>query len=793
MRTEGVKGAIRLAGIGLGVRAMDDVIREFVVESNENLQRTEHEIVLLEKDPANSEIIANIFRTIHTIKGTCGFFDFAGLEAVTHAGENLLSLLRDQELEVDSEITNALLALVDVVSRFLANIEATGTEGEIDTSELIERLSGLSKGAPTKTAAAAPTRGPGRRKPRKTKSGSSRRKSTRAGSTGSPKSRSANTGAEDGPSPPAESTGDALDADPAYRQGDATGASVRLDVGLLDSLMSMVGELVLVRNQIVELVAEREDAPVASVSQRLNMVTTRLQEAVMRTRMQPIDTVFCTLPRLVRDLAVAGGKRVRLHMEGSDTELDRTIIEAIKDPLTHLVRNAVDHGIELPDTRQKGGKPDEGRVGLVASHENGQVIISISDDGAGIDVERIRKRALELSLVDGELLRRAGDDDVLQLVFSPGLSTADKVTKVSGRGVGLDVVRNNIEKIGGFIDLTSAPNEGTTVRIRLPMTLAIIQALMVRARGQRFAIPQLSTMELVRLGGDQAGRGIEQMHGAPVLRLRDKLLPIVDLGGELSLQENPESMAENSSAADHQTVVVLRANERDFGLVVDGVDETQEIVVKPLGRLLRRIPILAGTTILGDGRVALILDVPALAQRARVISERTDTTLKVVEEERPDVTEPRQALLLFATPDDGRMAIPLTRVAHLDKIERAAVEHTGELDVTQYRGEILPLIYVNRVLPERRSQPRRTEAVDQASALHVVVHSANGRRIGLVVDRIIDIVEETVELQRPGTRDCVLGTMVIRDRITEILDLEKVVHHAELTQVNDLPAASGSV
>jgi two-component system chemotaxis sensor kinase CheA len=579
-------------------------------------------------------------------------------------------------------------------------------------------------------------------------------------------------------------------SDLAEQQLGLATSSVRLDVGLLDNMMGMVGELVLVRNQIVEIVAESDDGQMASVSQRLNMVTTRLQEAVMRTRMQPIETVFSTLPRLARDIAVAGDKRVEMLVEGSDTELDRTIIEAIKDPLIHLVRNAVDHGIERPAVRRKAKKAEEGRIALLATHENGQVIISIEDDGAGIDVENVRRRALELSLAAPDLLRRTSDSDVMQLVFSPGFSTAAEVTNVSGRGVGLDVVRTNIERIGGSIDLQSAPKMGTTVRIRLPMTLAIIQALMVRSRGHRFAIPQLSTMELVRIEHDGAGRKIEYMHGAPVFRLRDKLLPVVELGAELGLGEPQHHGDESAVMIGNRTIVVLRANERDFGLVVDGVDETQEIVVKPLGNLLRRIRILAGTTILGDGRVALILDVPALAQRARIISEGAETTLKVADDEAPERARERQSLLLFATPDDGRMAIPLNRVAHLDTIDRRAVEYAGSVELTQYRGEILPLIRIDASLEERRREPRRAAPTDSPESLHVVVYSADGRKVGLVVEQIIDIVEKELDLQRPGTRSFVLGTMVIRDRVTEILDVDRLVADADPGLMREIPEVS---
>ena len=739
---------------------MEEVIREFVAESRDNLQRMEQELVLLETKPDDAETVADIFRTIHTIKGTCGFFEFAGLEAVTHAGESLLSKVRDHVLVPDAEIISTLLALIDAVRSFLANIEETGSEGDVDTTRVIERLSALER----EQREASPDQS---EEEERSESDASAGDNEDAGATHAER----DTDSTDAPAQQQTTT----DPSPPSSQPHPCQSSVRLDVGLLDIMMGLVGELVLTRNQVVEHASRAGSSSLSAISQRLNVVTSRLQETVMQTRMQPIDTVFGALPRLVRDTALAGGKRVRLTLDGSDTELDRTIIEAIKDPLTHLVRNAVDHGIETPPVRHKAGKPAEGHVHLHASHENGQVIIAISDDGAGIDSDDIRARALELGLVEEDRLARASDTEVLQLAFSPGLSTARRITNVSGRGVGLDVVRNNIERIGGSVDLNSTPGVGTTVRIRLPMTLAIIQALLVRSGGHRFAIPQLSTMELVGLDAEAGDRHIEHVHDAPVFRLRGKLLPIVHLADQLRLHADDEGRPRGSSG-EGQVLVVLRANDRDFGLAVDAVDETQEIVVNPLSRLLHRIPILAGTTILGDGKVALILDIAALAQRANVISERSEAILSPHADGVAAPLDARQAVLLFSSPDDGRMAIPLSDVAHLHTVDPASVERAGGLEVIQYRGEILPLIRVHDALEERRRRPRRAEdASSPPETLFVVIYSTPQRRVGLVVDRIVDIVEETLEVQRPGTRECVVGTMIMRGRVTEILDVEALV------------------
>lgn len=388
--------------------------------------------------------------------------------------------------------------------------------------------------------------------------------------------------------------------------------SIRVDVGLLDKLMNLVGELVLARNQITQFGSSQEDPAFLGTVQRLNLLTGELQAGVMKTRMQPVGSVWGKFPRLVRDLAVACGKQVRIDMEGQETELDRTIIEAVRDPLTHMVRNAVDHGIEPPAERAAWGKPAEGRLFLHALHEGGKVVIELTDDGGGIDPRRVRDKALLSGLVTPEQAARLGDRELLDLIFLPGFSTTDRVTQFSGRGVGMDVVRTNIEKIGGTVDVDSTLGRGTTIRMKIPLTLAIIPALVVSTGGDRYAIPQVSLLELVRLEGEQVRKGVEQFHGIPVYRLRGNLLPLVYLDRELGV--------EPIRAGDEINIVVLQADDRPFGLVVDAIRDTEEIVVKPLQKALKGIGVFSGATIMGDGNVALILDVLGLAQRAGVVS-----------------------------------------------------------------------------------------------------------------------------------------------------------------------------
>ncbi len=577
-----------------------DVIREFLVESHENLSRLDRELVELEKRPQDASLLASIFRTIHTIKGTCGFLAFSTLEEITHQAENLLSQLRDGQRELDPSLVTLILDTVDATRKVLAAIEASGKEGPEQFEDLTERL---------RVAAQAP-----------------------AANTGQ-----ASGGADPVPGPVAEPQDDngsselaeaAKPEEEAAKSSAVADANIRVGVGLLDKLMDLVGELVLTRNQILTFNTEREDAALNATSQRLNLITTELQEGVMKTRMQPIGMVWNKLPRVVRDMAVTLGKQIRLDMDGTGTELDRSIIEAIKDPLVHLVRNSCDHGIEPPDVRVRAGKPPEGRLTLRAYHEGGQVNIEIGDDGAGIDVARVKQKAIEKGLLRLEQVEKLTDREALNLIFLPGFSMAKTITNVSGRGVGMDVVKSNIEKIGGVVDVFSRAGEGSTVKLKIPLTLAIIPGLVITsgnyrstpragagaATGERFIIPQVSLVELIRLEDQAAGVQIEYVHGTPVYRRRGSLLPLAYLKDVLGLEPSGQSNVVN--------IVVLQAEDRQFGLVVDGINDTQEIVVKPLGKQLKGLTVYAGATIMGDGRVALILDVsrdrPALRGIGRI-------------------------------------------------------------------------------------------------------------------------------------------------------------------------------
>ncbi|HYC23706.1 MAG TPA: chemotaxis protein CheA [Candidatus Bathyarchaeia archaeon] len=760
---------------------MEEVVKEFLVESYENLDQLDRDLLTLESDPGSRETLASVFRSIHTIKGTCGFLGFGRLESVAHVGESLLSRLRDGRLELNAEITSALLAMVDAVRRMLGSIEGTGEDGEEDHSALITRLNRLQSalgeidaetlegfraeevepGVESVVAVeAAPSVEPGEPLPRQNEP---------AARALAPDARESEPIARELEPGAAQTTRSPAVQPPAEVASAITDHTVRVDVGLLDKLMNLAGELVLARNQILQFSAAQHDAAFLSASQRLNHITTELQEGVMKTRMQPIGNVWSKLPRMVRDLSVACGKQVHVEMEGRDTELDKTIIEAIKDPLIHVVRNAVDHGIEAPAVRIAAGKPREGRLFLRAYHEGGQVNIEISDDGAGIDPERVRQKALRRGLLSEEQADRLGERDLLGLIFLPGFSTADAVTNISGRGVGMDVVRTNVEKIGGVLDLQSRPGQGTTLKIKLPLTLAIIPALIVTSGGDRYAIPQVSLVELVRLKGGQALAGIEMIHGAPVHRLRGNLLPLVYLDRELAGMQSTGRAIASTTVDDAINIVVLRAGDRHFGLVVTGICDTEEIVVKPLGMQLKDVPVFAGATIMGDGRVALILDVLGLAQQANIVSEMRARPLGDASPRADASADDCGAMLLFATAAGEQAAIPLSLVARLEELPADAIECSGGDEVVQYRGRILPLIRLSRVLDGMPA------ASPEGHPLHVVVYSEAGRSVGLVVERILDVVAGAAAIERQGARPGVLGSAVIQQRVTRILDVAAIV------------------
>lgn len=696
---------------------MREVIEEFLVESHENLDRIDREFVVLEQNPDDREVLAGVFRTVHTIKGTAGFLGLAKLEGLTHLGESLLSRLRDGELRLDRERTDALLAMVDAVRAMLAAVEEHGTDGDHDYAEVAAALE---------------------------------------------------RSATDDPAPDAPAPAGTLEffgPVPAPSGANVADASIRVDVALLDGLVDLVGELVLARNQLVQQSGARDDPSLGAASRQLDAITTELQEGIMRTRLQPIGNAWAKLPRAVRDIAAQSAKQVRLETAGEDTELDRTVLEAIKDPLTHIVRNSVDHGIEAPDARRAAGKNPEGVLSLRAFHEGGLVNIEIEDDGNGIDPERVRAKAIDRGLVTPERAAAMTDAEAVELVFRPGFSTAQRVSNISGRGVGMDVVRTNIERIGGTVELESRLGHGATVRIKIPLTLAIIPVLMVRAGGERFAIPQVSLLELVRLEGERATTDIEHVQDAAVYRLRGRLLPIVSLAEELGV--------EPISRSDVVNVAVLEADGREFGLVVDEIDDTAEIVVKPLGHHAEAVGVFAGATIMGDGRVALIVDVAAMARRRGVVADRGAEAMReaAATDGRHLAAADRTSVLVVDT-GCGRAAIALDSVLRIEEIQPEQVEHTGGRSVVQYRDRIMALVDLAAFIAPGRG-PERT-----GGPQHVVVVTVEDQPVGVVVGTVADIVDGALETEVVGRRVGVIGTAVVDGVVTDVVDLDAVVARA---------------
>ncbi len=573
---------------------------------------------------------------------------------------------------------------------------------------------------------------------------------------------------EDGTGPaeagagPAETGAAPAEAGAAQARRSVADSSIRVDVDLLDTLMRLVGELVLTRNQTLRAIMASSDQQLARTGQRLNLITSELQESVMKTRMQAIDHLWSKLPRVVRDLSSSVGKQVRLAMVGRETELDRSLLEAVKDPLTHLVRNAVDHGIEVPEARVAAGKPAEGVLTLRAYHEGGHVIVEVADDGKGMDPDRIAEVALRRGIISRDQMANMERREILNLVFRAGFSTAEKVTNVSGRGVGMDVVKTNIERIGGAVDVDSVLGQGTTWRLTIPLTLAIIQGLTVECGTERYAIPQVAVHELVYLDG-QNGRVIEHAMGAQVYRLRGKLLPLVRLDETLGLP---------AGSGDRDVyVAVLQAEGRKFGLVVDRVLNTEEVVVKALSSRFKEIGMYAGATLLGDGRVALILDVPSLARRAKLNVGAVERAQQEIDAKQRGTRENVDRLLIAGV-GDRRVAIPLDMVTRLEEFPVERLERVGSREVVQYRDQILPVLRLAQLLgvyPDTEGE----------TTVPVVVYTERERSVALAVDRILDIVEDVVDAKRDFGDDGLNGSAVIQQRVTELLDVRRAIMAAD--------------
>ena len=752
---------------------MDELTREFLIESQEGLDRMERCLTDLETRPQDAELLGEIFRSVHTIKGTTGFLGFKRLEKLAHSGENLLGLLRDGKLSADQNLITGLLHLLDGLRSILKSIETVEGEGEGDDSALIaqlEQLQAPSAGSSVKIPvqvqqavhagaapqADAPIQAPAPVQP----------------AAPPPPQTPAVTPAAAAPVPQPEQEAVKARSQTPTAAGSAAESTLRVDVILLNRMMNLVGELVLTRNQVLQATAA--DPNMTLLTRRLDMVTADLRESVMKARMQPVSNIFSKMPRIVRDLSQSLGRRVRLQVEGQDTELDKSLLEAIKDPLTHAVRNSLDHGIEPPEEREAAGKDPEGTLKLRAYQEGSHVIIEVSDDGAGIAVEKVRQKAIERGVISPDRAGQLGERELLQLIFLPGFSTAAAVTNVSGRGVGMDVVRTNVEKIGGKVEIDSRQGKGTTLRLRIPLTLAIIPALIVRSLEQSFALPQGSLSELVHVPLEQADKSIEWIEGAPLYRLRGNLLPLVFLDRLLT----PGGARTRSEARD-SFIAVLDADGRKFGLVVDGLADPEEIVVKPLSAVLKGIGLYSGATVLGNADLALILDPGSIATKAGVtVVTREEGAQAAAAEESVDAAKGVEYLLVEVA--GHRAAVPLADVLRIEQLPLSRIEYMGYRPVLNFEGQLMPVEDSGGVLTAAES----AGADGQEAQVIVVVCREGNRHVGIAVSHVLDVAAGA-ELVEAGTRLRTEGVTLLKDRVTGVVGLGAV---APLPAVDGAPA-----
>ncbi|MGX4806733.1 hybrid sensor histidine kinase/response regulator [Bradyrhizobium guangdongense] len=781
---------------------MDDLLREFLTETSESLDTVDNQLVKFEQEPNNAKILDNIFRLVHTIKGTCGFLGLPRLEALAHAGETLMGKFRDG-MPVTGQAVTVILSSIDRIKEILAGLEATEAEPEGNDRDLIDKLeamveqgmAAMAAGSAAPIAEAPPlvpeapvaapaapakemTTGtlieqtlerplrPGEvsldeleRAFRETAIeapapvAQAEVKAEPAPAAEAPKEASKEVAKESTKAPKEKAAPKKSMADEGAGEGASiANQSIRVNVDTLEHLMTMVSELVLTRNQLLEISRRNEDTEFKVPLQRLSNVTAELQEGVMKTRMQPIGNAWQKLPRIVRDLSSELGKQIELEMHGADTELDRQVLDLIKDPLTHMVRNSADHGLETPAERLASGKGEQGTIRLSAYHEGGHIIICIADNGRGLNTEKIKAKAISSGLVTEAELEKMSEAQIHKFIFAPGFSTAAAITSVSGRGVGMDVVRTNIDQIGGTIDIKSVAGEGSSVTIKIPLTLAIVSALIVEAAGDRFAIPQLSVVELVRARANSEHR-IERIKDTAVLRLRNKLLPLIHLKKLLKIDDGAASDPENGF------IVVTQVGSQTFGIVVDGVFHTEEIVVKPMSTKLRHIDMFSGNTILGDGAVIMIIDPNGIAKALGAAGSSAHDMADDNAAHHIGSGEQTTSLLVFRAGSAQPKAVPLGLVTRLEELPADKIEFSNGRYMVQYREQLMPLVAMEGVtIASQGAQP-------------ILVFADDGRSMGLVVDEIIDIVEERLNIEVGGSASGILGSAVIKGQATEVIDV----------------------
>jgi two-component system chemotaxis sensor kinase CheA len=763
------------------------LINEFLIESFENLSQINSKLFHFEKNPQDKEILNDIYRTIHTLKGSASFLGFKKLQEITHSTENILDLIRSDQVKLNSHLVDILLKSFDFCMTILKNVEKNQTEGDINTKEmnliLLATLEKLAKGDLSLSALSSKFTHELVSENSSHYKDLSKKSEIQTGPTASlvlEEEIKEVIGAKDN------------NELKEHKESTITDSVVRVNVKLLDKIMNVVGELVLNRNQILQYSNKQESPDLSRLTQQLDIITSELQTEIMLTRMQPIGSVLQKFERVIRDLAKDQGKKIKLKISGQDTELDKTLIEAIKDPLTHIIRNAADHGLENPEERKQSGKNPEGQISIRAYHESGQVTIEISDDGKGINRERVLAKAVEKNLISKEQSLKYSEGQILNLIFLPGFSTAEKVTNISGRGVGMDVVKTNIEKIGGSVQIQSELGHGTTFKLKIPLTLAIVPALMVKSKSEIFAIPQINLVELVRFEQKENIKITEKIHDAEFIRLRGNLIPIFRINQFLKLDQVAQKSemlskpleknsitqeeANSNQTTQHQddlNIVILNAEGQVFGLVVDSILDTQEIVVKPLDRILKELNTFAGATVLGDGSVALIVDALGF-YNSTGYSQGKHQELQDQESNQEINNGEKQDLLLVRLNDNKTYAIPLSLVSRLEEFSQDQLEYTGSQPIMRYLDRPMPLLNLEKTL--KMKQAWVLEAGDGGKTFSSVVINLKRTNYGLIVKEILDIAITDANISSNVVdRDGILGTVFVNEKIISLLDIYKII------------------
>lgn len=820
---------------------MDDLIVEFITETNESLEELDMDLVNLEKNPNDEDLLGKIFRLVHTIKGTCGFLSLPRLEKVAHHAENVLGKFRDGVLDVTPDYVTLIFESIDQIKFIVNIIEETGAEPDGNDAGLIAKLDAAYEGKvllddgtlKDSTGAEIPSESPAEEKPKTTAPTQERNLAPGDATMDELEAAFANTPGLEGivnPADTAEEETDTVEAseeeappppieaapEPSKTDSNKTTSkpkttkTLRVSVDVLEDLMTMVSELVLTRNQLLQILRAQGETEFSTPLQRLSHVVSELQEGVMKTRMQPVGNAWSKLPRIIRDLSLELDKKIELIMSGNETELDRQILEMIKDPLTHMVRNSGDHGIETPAERIAAGKSETGTIRLDAFHEGGHIIIRIADDGKGLSVSKIKEKILQNGLATEEEIDNMPMQQIQQFIFAAGFSTAAAVTAVSGRGVGMDVVRTNIEKIGGSIELKSEEGKGSTFTIKIPLTLAIVSALVVEAGGERFAIPQLAVRELVMVS-EHGDNRVEYIKGSPVFRLRDRLLPLVSLssilglGEKYSLQKNGGNTPPPTISVDDESIndtdipsentgfkhksknlylVITEVAGYEFGIIVDRVFDTEEIVVKPVAQILKGLTLFSGNTILGDGSVIMILDPNGIANVTGNANMSEDLDAMQQQKAYKSTSGKKTSLLIFNVGDKTPKAVPLALVARLENIKAEDIEYSSGQMTVQYRGALMPLIPFNPSV-----------SIEEEDDKPVLVFADKEQSLGIIVDEIVDIIEEHVDIQLSAQQGGLLGSAIIDDVATDIVDITyflNTVNHDWFKDHDDTPYESSA-